>query len=123
MGKGGDQERGGWLLSRRISNYSMACLVAVGDHRGGYWLTAHGGWRGCGEGVGRGWREESSKQVQGVAGRGGRRQRRQRRKGERERREGKEGREGGREERRNYQKVSVEPPQRYRTVVLKQRDM
>lgn len=38
-------------------------------------------------------------------------------------REGKEGREGGREERRNYQKVSVEPPQRYRTVVLKQRDM
>jgi len=45
MGKGGDQVRGGWLLSRRISNYSMACLVAVGDHRGRHWLTAHGGWR------------------------------------------------------------------------------
>jgi len=96
-GEGRDQERGGWLFSRRISNYSMACLVAVGDHRGGYWLTAHGGWRGCGEGVGSGWREESSKQVQGVVGRGGGRQRRQRRG--RARREGgrKEGRKGRRE--------------------------
>ena len=75
--------------------------------------------------MGSGWREES-KQVQGAVGRksrGGGRQRRERRG--RESREGRKERrrKEGRKEGKNYQKVSVEPLQRCRTVVLKQRGM